>query len=167
MFIENCERFPGEMICEECWSVIMEKITSDGSIMKKVIVIMLRFNKLQGRECFTSYGRRNGHPRQSPSVPIFTDIFWLISLSISSPFQLFILSFFQATHYSLWYINTMKHYSAIERSEIWSFTVMWMDLGSVTQSEIRQKKRKTNIVWYHIHMEYRKRVQMNLFSGQE
>ena len=112
-------------------------------------------------------GRRNGHPRQSPSVPIFTDIFWLISLSISSPFQLFILSFFQATHYSLWYINTMKHYSAIERSEIWSFKVMWMDLGSVTQSEIRQKKRKTNIMWYHIHMEYRKRVQMNLFSGQE
>ena len=112
-------------------------------------------------------GRRNGHPRQFHSVPIFTDFFLLISLSISSPFQLFILSFFQATHYSLWYINTMTHYSAIARNEIGSFAGTWRDLGSVTQSEISQKKRKTNIMWYHMRMEYRRGIQMNLFSGQE
>ena len=45
------------MIGEECWRVIMEKIISDGSIMEKVIV-MLRFNKLQGRGCSTSYRKK-------------------------------------------------------------------------------------------------------------
>ena len=81
MFIEKCERFPGEMICEECWSVIMEKITSDGSIMKKVIVIMLRFNKLQGRECFTSYGKKKW---SSQTIPFSSYIhrYFLINIFI-------------------------------------------------------------------------------------
>ena len=40
-----------------------------------------------------------------------------------------------------WYIYTMEYYSAIKREEIGSFVEMWMDLESVTQSEIRQKEK--------------------------
>ena len=40
-----------------------------------------------------------------------------------------------------WYIYTREYYSAIKREEIGSFVEMWMDLESVTQSEVRQKKK--------------------------
>ena len=45
----------------------------------------------------------------------------------------------------MWYICTMEHYSAIKRNEIGSFAEMWMDLETVIQSEVSQ--RKTNIVY--------------------
>ena len=38
----------------------------------------------------------------------------------------------------------MEYYSAIKKNKIRSFVVMWMDLESVIQSEVR--KRKTNII---------------------
>ena len=40
-----------------------------------------------------------------------------------------------------WYIYTMEYYSTIKREEIGSFVEMWMDLESVTQSEIGQKEK--------------------------
>ena len=43
----------------------------------------------------------------------------------------------------MWYIYTLKCYSAIKRNEIESVVVMWMNLESITESEVR--KRKTNI----------------------
>ena len=43
----------------------------------------------------------------------------------------------------LWYIDTMEHYSVIKRNEIVSFVEMWMDLGTVMQSEV--SKMNTNI----------------------
>ena len=43
------------------------------------------------------------------------------------------------------YIYTMEYYSAIKRNEIGSFVEMWMDLESVIQSEVSQK-RKRNII---------------------
>ena len=42
-------------------------------------------------------------------------------------------------------IYTMEYYSAIKRNEIELFVVKWMDLETVTQSEVR--KRKTNIIY--------------------
>ena len=45
---------------------------------------------------------------------------------------------------NMWYICTMEYYSALKRNEIGSFVETWMDLESVIQSEVRQ--RKTNIV---------------------
>ena len=45
----------------------------------------------------------------------------------------------------MWYIYTMEYYSAIKRNKIGSFLEMWMDLETVTQSEVR--KRKPNIVY--------------------
>ena len=44
----------------------------------------------------------------------------------------------------LWYIYIMEYYSVIKRNEIESVVVMWMNLESITESEVR--KRKTNIV---------------------
>ena len=41
----------------------------------------------------------------------------------------------------MWYIYTMGYYPAIKRNEIESFVVMWMNLESVIQSEVSQKKR--------------------------
>ena len=46
----------------------------------------------------------------------------------------------------MWYTHTMEYYSAIKRNKIGSFVHMWMDLKSVTQSEVSQK-RKINIVY--------------------
>ena len=45
----------------------------------------------------------------------------------------------------MWYIYAMEHYSAIERNKLGSFVEMWMDLESVIQREVSQ--RKTNIVY--------------------
>ena len=46
----------------------------------------------------------------------------------------------------MWYIYTMEYYSAIKRDEIGSFVETWMDLESVIQSEVSQK-RKTSIIY--------------------
>ena len=46
----------------------------------------------------------------------------------------------------VWYVYTVEYYSAIKRNEIGSFVVTWMDLETVIQSEVSQK-RKTNIVY--------------------
>ena len=40
----------------------------------------------------------------------------------------------------LWYIYTMKYYSAIRRDEILPFATTWMDLEIIILSEIIQKK---------------------------
>ena len=45
----------------------------------------------------------------------------------------------------MWHIHTMEYYSAIKRNEIELFVTRWMDLESVIQSEISQK-RKTNTI---------------------
>ena len=36
----------------------------------------------------------------------------------------------------VWYIYTMEYYSAIKRNKIGSFVETWMDLETVTQSEV-------------------------------
>ena len=41
----------------------------------------------------------------------------------------------------MWYIYTMDYYSAIKRNGIWPFVVVWMNLESVTQSEVSQKEK--------------------------
>ena len=42
----------------------------------------------------------------------------------------------------MWHIYTMEYYSTIKRNEIELFVVRWMDLESVIQSEVSQKKKK-------------------------
>ena len=43
----------------------------------------------------------------------------------------------------LWYIYTVKYYSAIKRNVFESVLMRWMNLGPIIQSEIR--KRKINV----------------------
>ena len=47
----------------------------------------------------------------------------------------------------MWYIYTMAYYPAIKRNEIESFVVMWMNLESVIQSEVSQKKRNKHCLY--------------------
>ena len=42
----------------------------------------------------------------------------------------------------MWHVYTMEYYSAIKRNEIGSFVETWMDLESVTQSEVSQKEKQ-------------------------
>ena len=48
----------------------------------------------------------------------------------------------------MWYMYTMEYYSAIKRNIIGSFVETWMDLETVIQSEVSQKKK----IKYHILM---------------
>ena len=59
----------------------------------------------------------------------------------------------------LWYIHTMGYFSAIKRNAFESVLMRWMNLGPITQSEVR--KRKINII------KSRKMVLKNLFPGQQ
>ena len=50
----------------------------------------------------------------------------------------------------MWYIYTMEYYSAIKQNEIESFVETWMDLETVTQSEVSQKEKNKCYVLKHI-----------------
>ena len=63
------------------------------------------------------------------------------------------------------YIYTMEYYSAIKKNEIMSFAATWMDLEIIILSEVSQTK--TNIIWYHLYVESKKMIQMNLFTKQK
>ena len=51
---------------------------------------------------------------------------------------------------NMWYIYTMEYYSAIKRNEIGSFVETWMDLETVIQSEVSQKKKNKYRILMHI-----------------
>ena len=55
----------------------------------------------------------------------------------------------------MWYIYTMKLYSAIKNNEIMPLVATWMDLQIIILREVSQ--RKTNI--YHLYMESLKIIQ--------
>ena len=45
----------------------------------------------------------------------------------------------------MWQIYTMEYYSAIKSNEIELFVERWMDLESVIQSEVSQKKKRNTV----------------------
>ena len=45
----------------------------------------------------------------------------------------------------LWYIYTMKYYSAIKRNAFESVLMRWMNLESIIQSEVSQKEKINSI----------------------
>ena len=65
----------------------------------------------------------------------------------------------------MWYINTLEYHSAIKKNETMPFAATWMDPEIITLSEVSQ--RKTNIMWYHLYVESKKMIQMNLFTKQK
>ena len=50
----------------------------------------------------------------------------------------------------MWHIHTMEYYSAIKRNEMEVFVVRWMELESVIQSEVSQKKKNKYSMLTHI-----------------
>ena len=50
-----------------------------------------------------------------------------------------------------WYIYTMEYYSAIKRNEIELSEMRWMDLASVTESEVSQKEKNKYRMLTHIY----------------
>ena len=54
----------------------------------------------------------------------------------------------------MWYINTVKFYSAIKKNEILPLATTWMELENIMLSEI--SKRKTNTVWSYSYVEFKK-----------
>ena len=51
----------------------------------------------------------------------------------------------------MWHIYTMEYYSAIKRNETELFVVTWMDLESVIQCEVSQKKKNKYHMLTHIY----------------
>ena len=51
----------------------------------------------------------------------------------------------------VWYIYILEYYSAIKRNETGSSVVMWVELGSVIQSEVNQKEKDKYCILTHIH----------------
>ena len=60
----------------------------------------------------------------------------------------------------------MEYYSAIEKNEIMPFAVTWMDLEIVILSEESQTE-KDKYHMYHLYVESKKMVQVNLFTKQK
>ena len=51
----------------------------------------------------------------------------------------------------MWHIYTKEYYSAIKRNETELIVVRWMDLETVTQSEVSQKEENKYRILTHIH----------------
>ena len=51
-----------------------------------------------------------------------------------------------------------------KKNEIMPFAAIWMDSEIVILSEVSQTK--TNIIWYHLYVESKKMIEMNLFTKQ-
>ena len=50
----------------------------------------------------------------------------------------------------MWLKYTVEFYSAIKRSDIGSFVEMWMDLDSLTQSEVMSEKKNKYCLLMHV-----------------
>ena len=50
----------------------------------------------------------------------------------------------------IWYIYTREYYSATKRNEIGSFVETWMNLQTVTQSEVSQKEKNKYHILMHV-----------------
>ena len=67
----------------------------------------------------------------------------------------------------LWYIDTMKCYSAIKRNEFESVVVSWMDLEPLIQSQVSQKEKNKYCILTHIYGIQEKMGLVNLFAEKE
>ena len=51
----------------------------------------------------------------------------------------------------LWYVYTVKHYSAIRRSTFESVLMRWMNLEPIIQSKVSQKEKSKYRILIHIY----------------
>ena len=66
----------------------------------------------------------------------------------------------------IWYIYTVRYYSAIRKSEIMQFAATWMDLEIIILSEVSQIEKDKYHMISLICVIYKK-IQMNLFTKQK
>ena len=66
----------------------------------------------------------------------------------------------------LWYIYTMKYYSAIKKNTFESVLMRWMKLEPIIQSEVSQKEKHQYSILC-IYMEFRKMVMITLYVRQQ
>ena len=52
-----------------------------------------------------------------------------------------------------------------KKKQIMPLAATWMDLEIIIPSEVSQ--RKTNTIWYHLHVESSKMIHMNLYTKQK
>src|SRR5574341_786968 len=67
----------------------------------------------------------------------------------------------------LWYIYTMKYYSAIKNNTFESVLMRWMKLEPIIQSEVSQKEKHQYSILTHTYMEFRKMVTITLYERQQ
>ena len=67
----------------------------------------------------------------------------------------------------MWYISihTTEYYSTIKKNETMPFAATRMNLEIIILSEVSQTK--TNTIRYHLYVESKKKIQMNLFTKQK
>ena len=67
----------------------------------------------------------------------------------------------------MWYISIHKteYYSTIKKNETMPFAATRMNLEIIILSEVSQTK--TNTIRYHLYVESKKKIQMNLFTKQK
>ena len=56
----------------------------------------------------------------------------------------------------MWYIYTMKYYSALKKNEIMPFAATWMNPEISILSEVSQRKKN---IMYHLYVESKKMIQ--------
>ena len=66
----------------------------------------------------------------------------------------------------MWYIYTVRYYSAIRKSEIMPFAATWVDLEIIILSEVSQIEKDKYHMISLICVMYKK-IQMNLFTKQK
>ena len=61
----------------------------------------------------------------------------------------------------------MEYYSAVKRNKTESFVETWMNLESVTYSEVSQKEKKIMYQYIYVKSEKKKSVWTTLFTKQK
>ena len=65
----------------------------------------------------------------------------------------------------MWFCR-MERYPAMRKKELLPFATVWMDLEGIMLSEISWT-RKANTAWHHLHVQSRKKSQMQIHSRKQ
>ena len=67
----------------------------------------------------------------------------------------------------LWYIYTVKYYSAIKKNTFESVLMRWVKLEPIIHSEVSQKEKHQYLILTYIYIEFSKMVTMTLYVRQQ